>query len=78
MTLAQALQGCKIKVPTVHGEHSIDLSRFDARMRHIFEGKGVLHTKVDGDGTAPKTGNHVAHVTPLIPRSADSSMQGIL
>ena len=29
VTLSQALQGCKIKVPTVHGVHSIDLSRFD-------------------------------------------------
>ena len=71
VTLAEALQGCQIKVPTVHGEHSIDLSRFDAGMKHIFEGKGVLKTKISGDDAA-KAGNHIAFVKPIIPRNVDS------
>ena len=72
ITLDQALKGCKVSVPTVHGSETVNLSQFDAHMKHIFEGKGVLKTNIHSDDDSPKTGNHIAHVTPLIPRSTDN------
>ena len=47
-------------------------------MKHIFEGKGVLKTNIKEDDKTPKSGNHIAHVTPLIPRNVDSQMQNIV
>ena len=45
-------------------------------MKHIFEGKGVLKTKIED--AAAKAGNHIAFVKPIIPRNVDNQMSEIV
>ena len=66
--LSDALEGCDISIPTVHGSSKINLPAMSSQSKFTLSGKGIILQDQRG---IDSYGNHIANIRTQVPRNID-------
>ena len=75
VTLNDAINGCKVSIPTVYGDKEIELKPRKEIGSQRLQGQGI--GKFVAEDVQSNRGDHICSVITQIPRDVDDNMRGL-
>ena len=73
MKLSDAVNGCEISVPTIHGTHEVKLAALGSQTRFALAEKGAI----DLIEEETQKGDHIAMVYTQVPKNINQEMKAL-